>query len=178
MRVFWSKQKADRLAASISQALKDAGLNEGRSVKPSDMLRFGMGLGITLGANGLLGDLGGGGGNGEAVSTGDDSGSGPSSGWQGEKIGATGGAEDSLAPPVVKVCFWCKLSVYCHEISLWSLTRFLPVQSRASCLVIILVRGCHSHEILVTFRFVKPDEQRIGRGPHADMKEIKEALGK
>lgn len=50
--------QADRLAASISQALADAGIGEGRTVKPSDMLRFGMGLGITLGANGLLKDLG------------------------------------------------------------------------------------------------------------------------
>lgn len=103
----WSK--ADRLAASISQALKDAGLNEGRSVKPSDMLRFGMGLGITLGANGLLGELGNGGGSG---GSGDGNGSGRSQGWQGETIEMTGGAEASLAPPVVKVgvrCISCTL---------------------------------------------------------------------
>lgn len=100
--LFVSK-KADRLAASISQALKDAGLNEGRSVKPSDMLRFGMGLGITLGANGLLGELGGGGENVEAGTTGGGSGNGRSRGWQGESIESTGGVEDSLAPPVVKV---------------------------------------------------------------------------
>ena len=95
--------KADRLAASISQALKDAGLNEGRSVKPSDMLRFGMGLGITLGANGLLGELGGGGETGAAVGGAGGGNSGRSRGWQGESIEITGGAEASLAPPVVKV---------------------------------------------------------------------------
>lgn len=104
--------KADRLAASISQALKDAGLNEGRSVKPSDMLRFGMGLGITLGANGLLGELGGGGETGAAVGGAGGGNSGRSRGWQGESIEITGGAEASLAPPVVKVGSlkqsWCK----------------------------------------------------------------------
>lgn len=31
---------------------------EGRSIKPSDMLRFGMGLGISLSAKGFLGELG------------------------------------------------------------------------------------------------------------------------
>lgn len=76
------------------------------------MLRFGMGLGITLGANGLLGELGGGGGNGEGGTTGGGSGNGRSRGWLGESIEAAGGAEDSLAPPVVKVGFWCTLSVY------------------------------------------------------------------
>lgn len=60
-----------------------------------------MGLGITLGANGLLGELGGGGETGTRDGGGD--GSGRSRGWQGERIEMTGGAEASLAPPVVKV---------------------------------------------------------------------------
>lgn len=68
-------------------------------MKPSDMLRFGMGLGITLGANGLLGELGGGD---ETGAAGDGNG-GRSRRWQGEGIEVTGGAEASLAPPVVKV---------------------------------------------------------------------------
>lgn len=71
------------------------------------MLRFGMGLGITLGANGLLGELGGGGG--DAGATGGGSGSGRSRAWQGEGIETTGGVEASLAPPVVKVGFGCTL---------------------------------------------------------------------
>lgn len=66
-----------------------------------------MGLGITLGANGLLGELGGGGDSGNSGSSsgggGDGNGSGRSRGWQGETIEMTGGAEASLAPPVVKV---------------------------------------------------------------------------
>lgn len=59
-----------------------------------------MGLGITLGSNGLLAELGGGEG-------GDGNGGGRSRGWQGEKIEMTGGAEASLAPPVVKVGVEC-----------------------------------------------------------------------
>ncbi len=69
------------------------------------MLRFGMGLGITLGANGLLGELGGGdeaGAAGGSGGGGDDNG-GRNRRWQGESIEMTGGAEASLAPPVVKV---------------------------------------------------------------------------
>lgn len=90
-----TQTKADRLAASIAQALSDAGLNEGRPVKPSDMLRFGMGLGITLGANGLLTEIGG---------------EGAAKGGAGGDTGATGGTEASLAPPVVKVrCASCNL---------------------------------------------------------------------
>lgn len=97
------RKKADRLAASISQALKDAGLNEGRSVKPSDMLRFGMGLGITLGANGLLGELDGSGKIGTAGADPGGGGGARSGPRNGEEIEGTGGVEASLAPPVVKV---------------------------------------------------------------------------
>lgn len=92
--------KADRLAASIAEALKEAGLSEGRSVKPSDMLRFGMGLGITLGANGLLNELDSEGGGGSQ---------GPEGRGRGMLADADGGQEvaagreTSLAPPVVKV---------------------------------------------------------------------------
>lgn len=111
-----SLSKADRLAASIAEALKEAGLSEGRSVKPSDMLRFGMGLGITLGANGLLNELegesGGGGAQGE-----DRRGRARRADADGGKEVAAG-RETSLAPPVVKVgarcnfaCGWCLLLV-------------------------------------------------------------------
>lgn len=47
--------------ASIAHVLDAAGLkdlNKSEQVKPSDMLRFGMGIGISLGASGLLGTLG------------------------------------------------------------------------------------------------------------------------
>ncbi|CAB1102997.1 unnamed protein product [Ectocarpus sp. CCAP 1310/34] len=98
-----SGRKADRLAASISQALKDAGLNDGRTVKPSDMLRFGMGLGITLGANGLLGELDGSGKSGITGASPGGGGGTRSGPWNGEEIEGTGGVEAWLAPPVVKV---------------------------------------------------------------------------
>lgn len=68
-----------------------------------------MGLGITLGANGLLGELGGSGGAGTGGGGGAD-GSERGRGWQGESIEMTGGAEASLAPPVVKVgVAWARL---------------------------------------------------------------------
>lgn len=47
--------------ASIAQVLDAAGLkdlNKSQQVNLSDMLRFGMGIGISLGASGLLGTLG------------------------------------------------------------------------------------------------------------------------
>lgn len=89
------------MAASIAQALADAGLTEGSSVKPSDMLRFGMGLGITLGANGLLQELDGDGigHKGEQEGRGDENGVAN----DGAGGGVVGGTEASLAPPVVKV---------------------------------------------------------------------------
>lgn len=91
-----------------------------------------MGLGITLGANGLLGELGGGGENGETVTAGGGSGSGRGRGWQGESIEATGGVEESLAPPVVKVGLCCTLSFSFLTVSLLSWTPVILVQSRAS----------------------------------------------
>lgn len=81
------------------------------------MLRFGMGLGITLGANGLLGELGGGGETGNSGGGGGDGGQ-RSRGWQGETIEITGGAEASLAPSVVKVgvrCIFCMFNSVSKE---------------------------------------------------------------
>lgn len=108
--------RADRLAASIAQALADTGIAKGRSMKPADMLRIGMGLGMTLGAKGLLEELGGG--QGQAQDEREDlvrakvadakkdevlrSGAGAANGLS---MGGIAGdaVEASLAPPVVKV---------------------------------------------------------------------------
>ena len=98
--VMTSFAKADRLAASIAEALKEAGLSEGRSVKPSDMLRLGMGLGISLGANGLLNELDSEGGGGAQGADGRGRGRRADAGG-GQEVAA--GREASLAPPVVKV---------------------------------------------------------------------------
>lgn len=99
------RAKANRFAESVAQALTHAGLPQGQSLRSADMLRLGMGLGITLGANGWL--------KGDEDHTGGDEDEAarrwPKRSSAKYGLGKSGTVEMSLAPPVIKVGALCDL---------------------------------------------------------------------